>query len=101
MDNEFWSRVSHGATLIFAALAVVAWSVGVEYDGFYLGTAKRFVDHASGEVNPIAIKGITVFLDDKNYHFYRLITPVSLILSALSIISALLRKILERRSLQS
>ena len=98
MDNEFWSRVSYGATRMFAALGVVAGYVRVEYDRFYLGTAKRFVDHASGEINPVTIKGITLFLDDKNYHFYKMILPVSLVLFAMSIISALLRKRLERKS---
>ena len=101
INKDLWSRVCNGASLIFAAAAVVIGAARMEYDRFHLATAKRVSDFATGEINPVVIKGISVFLDDRSYAFYSLILPSSLLLGAFSVISWLIHKKLERRILQT
>ncbi|WP_159680828.1 hypothetical protein [Luteimonas sp. 9C] len=92
MDKDFWSRICNGASLFFAAGAVVVWAARMEYDRFYLATANRMADFATGEINPVTIKGISAFLDDRSYALYSSILPGSLCLGGLSVVSWLMHK---------
>ena len=96
INKELWARICNGASLIFAAAAVVVGAARMEYDRFHLATAKRVSDSATGEINPVVIKGISVFLDDKSYAFYNFILPSSILFGAFSVISWLIHKKLAR-----